>query len=128
MRILIIDDREDMRKIMGRLFKSKGYDIYLHTSATGAEALMRACAADLLLTDHDLGPHSDTGLSLAKRMKKKGRKVIIMSGNFDAQDEAVLYDIPFYLKSDPIENLFSMIEEEVNGQGTAKRVSAVQGL
>lgn len=109
--ILVVDDDPMMRDVMAKVLEREGYKVFKHNMAINVEALMKSSGADLLLTDHDLGQYSDTGLVLAERIKKLGYGVVIMSGNYDAEPGANLLDIPFHLKTAPMAELLAMIEE-----------------
>ena len=111
MNILVVDDNPNMRDIMARVLEREGHKVFKHNTALGVEGLMKAYGTSLLLTDHDLGPDSDTVLVLAERVKSQGYEVIIMSGNYVAEEEAKLLDIPFFLKAGSIKDLLMMIEE-----------------
>ena len=81
--ILLVDDEEGIRKVLGILLADMGYDV--HTAATGAEALrtFKKLRPPIVLTDIKM-PEMD-GIELLRALKQisPGTEVIMITGHGD---------------------------------------------
>ena len=81
--ILLVDDEEGIRKVLGILLADMGYDV--HTAATGAEALraFKKLRPPIVLTDIKM-PEMD-GIELLRELKQisPGTEVIMITGHGD---------------------------------------------
>ena len=81
--ILLVDDEEGIRKVLGILLADMGY--LVHTAATGAEALrsFKALRPPIVLTDIKM-PEMD-GIELLRKLKQisPDTEVIMITGHGD---------------------------------------------
>lgn len=108
LRVLIIDDREDSVRILGRCLRKIGYQVYF--ARTGIEGLSQAekHAIDLILLDVNL-PDTD-GFSVCQQLKKNSAtqriSVFFISASNDARDRIRAFEVggedylskPFHLE------------------------------
>src|SRR5687768_6853567 len=84
MRIVVVEDDENLRLALGAFFRSIGVDV-IAQSGDGQEALdlLGSVHADLILTDCQM-PRMD-GISLVRNLRARGDRtpVIMMSGQTD---------------------------------------------
>jgi two-component system cell cycle sensor histidine kinase/response regulator CckA len=87
-RVLVVDDEEAVRRILGRLLSEAGCRVTLAEHAEGALSLLRIGGFDLLLTDWIM-PGMD-GLALARTVKdqKPGFPVVLCTGRATQHLEA----------------------------------------
>lgn len=109
-KVMIVEDNEGVRQSISRLLATKGYTTIEWPGTTGAEKMINLMHPDMILTDNDLGPGEEKGLDMATRLKEKGLRVILMSGD-DLSSEAAIRGIPFYRKPLPLLELFAKIRE-----------------
>jgi len=89
MKILVIDDNDQDRKIIERFLRKAGY-FYVTTAETGEQGVEKAITEkpDLVITD-TLLPGID-GFEVCRQIKEKygeaSPKVIVMTGSIDAVD------------------------------------------
>jgi two-component system, chemotaxis family, chemotaxis protein CheY len=78
--ILVVDDNEIMRHLLGRMLGRAGYEVVCAVDGEDGLARFRECAPDLVITDMDM-PGLD-GLGLIEALKREcgGAKVIAVSG------------------------------------------------
>lgn len=90
MRILIIDDDEQIRIILKQLMEWAGFDVIAAENGKVAMELQRKTPADLVITD--LIMPEQEGLETISRLKKdfKGIKIIAISGGGRIGPEAYL--------------------------------------
>ena len=88
-KILIVDDRVGVLKIIGRFLRGNCFDVYLSDSLEKALGLCYEKKFDLVISDFDLG--EETGIELIYRIRKTQPKIktILMSGNFDFDEEMI---------------------------------------
>lgn len=73
MKVLVVDDSESIRELVGMTLESEGYQV--HKSSDGVEAIDHLAEAnvDLVITDLNM-PNMD-GISLLKEIRKDSSKV-----------------------------------------------------
>jgi two-component system cell cycle sensor histidine kinase/response regulator CckA len=80
--ILVVEDQEQLRKLVGRILRKYGYDVL--EAATPAEALARSKGCDgvihLILTDIVMPEMSGVELAEEVRQLRPSLKVVLMSG------------------------------------------------
>jgi PAS domain S-box-containing protein len=122
-RVLVVDDDEQVRAVIGRLLQSEGYEVI--TAASGAEALhcmeQGGGAVDLVVTD--LVMPSMSGQELTRRLAKNypGVAVVWMSGH--PLDESLPGDMigqPFMQKPITPDELVRVVGEQMR-QSSASR-------
>jgi DNA-binding NtrC family response regulator len=81
-KILIVDDRMEVLKLIGRFLDKKRFVVYLSDSSEKALRLCREKRFDLVISDFDLD--EGTGIELIDKIKKRCPeiKTILMSGSF----------------------------------------------
>ena len=90
MRILIIDDDEQIRHVLQEMMKSAGYEVMVAENGKIAMQMQREHSADLVITD--LIMPEQEGLETIAKLKSEfdGIKIIAMSGGGRIGPEAYL--------------------------------------
>jgi len=88
-KILIVDDRMEVLKLIGRFLDKKRFVVYLSDSSEKALSLCEETKFDLVISDFDLD--EGTGIELIDKIKKRYPKIktILMSGNFSFDEEMI---------------------------------------
>jgi len=88
-KILVVDDRVGVLKIIGRFLCGKNLDVSLSDSPGKALRLCERMRFDLVISDFDLG--EGTGIELICKIRKTQPKIktILMSGNFNFDEEMI---------------------------------------
>ena len=81
-KILIVDDRIKVLKLIGRFLDKKRFVVYLSDSSEKALSLCEETKFDLMISDFDLG--ENTGIELINKIRKRYPRIktILMSGSF----------------------------------------------
>jgi DNA-binding response OmpR family regulator len=101
--ILVVDDDDNLRKLVGYQFKAKGYNVV--SACNGAEALKRAqeIKPDLIILDIMM-PKVD-GAELAKSLKSeqnlKDVPIIFLTGLVSRDEDINIGGLPFKSLSKP---------------------------
>jgi CheY-like chemotaxis protein len=86
--VLLVEDDDDNRELMGEVLVGEGYDVV--PAASGAEAvrILGGRAVDVVVTD--VGMPGVSGLEVARAAKANGRKipVVIVTGWAEREDIA----------------------------------------
>lgn len=110
MRVLVVDDDENLRVTLGLLLRGSGFEV--EQAASGEEALERLAAApfDAMVSDVRMGKLS--GVDLACRAKRAwpGLRVILMSGFCGAEELAAAPVEGFTEKPPDMESLVAMLK------------------
>ena len=79
-RILIVDDEQSMREVLGILLKKEGFEVLTAGSRAEAASALARCAVDMILTDVRL-PDGD-GIEILRHVKAASPEtvVIVMTG------------------------------------------------
>ena len=109
--ILIIDDDEMVRKSFKAILEREGYEVKEWPGSTYADKAIEKINPDIVLTDHNFKPEEELGFCLALRLKRKGVKIILMSGDTDIGIEAVSNGLPFLQKPSMVQTLLNIIKE-----------------
>ena len=112
--ILIVEDDDTVRQMLGTVFNRKGYKAIGWPGSAGVENLIKRLHPDIVLTDHNLNPGEEEGFSLAMRLRADGVKVLLMSADPDIGETAAANDVPFIQKPFSMQSLLNMIEEVVH--------------
>lgn len=85
-RILILDDEESYRQILGRLLERRGYEVQCASEGEAALVLGRSFNPDLLVVDWMLGG-SRVGPEIADALREDlpGLKTILITGYLESQ-------------------------------------------
>lgn len=86
-KILIVDDRMEVLKMIGRFLDKKRFAVYLSDSSEKALRVCKETKFDLVISDFDLD--EGTGIELIDKIKKRYPKIktILMSGSFTFDKE-----------------------------------------
>ena len=86
-KILIVDDRTEVLKMVGRFLDKKRFVVCLSDSVKEALSLCRKANFDIVISDFDLGEAS--GIELINKIRKiqPRIKTILMSGSFNFDRE-----------------------------------------
>ena len=86
-KILIVDDKTEVLKMVGRFPDKRLFTVYLSDSTEKALGLCKTNNFDLVLSDFDLGENS--GIELLNEIKEflPRTKTILMSGSFTFEEE-----------------------------------------
>ena len=109
MKILVIEDDESIRACLKLQLTQKGHVVFTYPNGNGAQLYAEELRPDLTISDHDLG-EGDKGLHIVSNLKKKGFKVIMMSGNEGVRSASWEKNIPFVMKPD-IKPLMEMVND-----------------
>jgi CheY-like chemotaxis protein len=123
-RILVVDDSDDIRELLVRVFRERDYEVF--ESARGLDALqkVRSCAPDVLVLDAML-PEIH-GFDICRRIKGSRRyghiPVIVVSAVYRgwrfAEDLKRSYGVAEFLeKPFRIGEILSAVERAIDGQG-----------
>ncbi|MFI5036182.1 MAG: response regulator [Acidimicrobiales bacterium] len=84
--VLLVDDDEGLRRLMGQVLSRNGYHVVEADSAEQAAALFDAVAdqVDLLVSDVVMGDMSGRDLSALLQSRRPGLKVLLTSGTAEA--------------------------------------------
>lgn len=118
-KLLLVEDQPDLRKMLPRVLKSKGYEVV--AAATVAEAfdnldaaLAHGGAPQMLLSDLSL-PDGD-GLTMAREIQRRAPEICIafMSGYDSLQasgfDRDAVDDLPLLRKPFTLDELFTFVD------------------
>jgi two-component system response regulator HydG len=120
-RLLVLDDEEDICRLLSVFFERKGYDVT--TTAAAAEAMHLADREAFDVGIFDLNIAGESGLELLRYFKSNfpDLPVIIYSGLEDENSEEMAMfrgANGFVRKSEPVEDLFEAVKSYVgNGNG-----------
>ena len=92
-RILVIEDDRALRKFLGRLFSSEGYEVDIVPDAVcGLERLRQGVPAAVIL---DLPRPGSSGCDLCKKIANlvPGLPLVILSGSSDVADKVLLLEM-----------------------------------
>lgn len=81
-RVLIVDDRDDLRAFLADAISSANADLEIHSAADGAEALAKIAAhgADLVITDLDMPVMNGVELIRRLRARPPVPPIVVISG------------------------------------------------
>jgi two-component system response regulator CpxR len=71
-RILIVEDHDDSRELLGEIFRTAGFVIAQTWTATDALALLRGRGIDAIITDYNLGAETETGCWMLAKAESEG--------------------------------------------------------
>jgi CheY-like chemotaxis protein len=80
MRVLFVDDNQDVRDAVGALLQEEGLDVHACASAEEAEAVFAAGGLDFLLTDVSLPAKSGVALARAVLQRAPAMWIVFLSG------------------------------------------------
>ncbi len=108
--ILVVDDDPTVRKCLGILLISAGYDVTTADDGVSAISHLSRALPDLIVTDLNMPLMSGVELISHVRSRHPSVSIVAMSGNYqgDAIPAGVIAD-RFYLKGQPSHNLLTTI-------------------
>lgn len=74
--LLIVDDDERLRKLLGQFLKENKFQVSMASSASGAEKLLSVFKFDLMILDVMMP--NESGLELAQRLRDQNMKIPIL--------------------------------------------------
>jgi two-component system response regulator HydG len=82
-KILVVDDRVEVLRAVGRFLIQNGFVVYLSDSVEKALSLCKKMKFDMVVSDFELGEIS--GIELINKIREKHPRIkaILMSGSFD---------------------------------------------
>jgi two-component system OmpR family response regulator len=87
-RLLVVDDEEDIRELLGDYLSSYGFDVTTVADGAQMRAALQARPHDLVLLD--LGLPGEDGLTLARELRaNSGLGIIIVTGRGQAVDRII---------------------------------------
>ena len=113
-KILVIDDDEGMRRLLNTVFERAGYTITTLSSIKDADNEIEQFNPDIILTDHTFPSDEEQGFPFAMRLKGRGLKVVLMSGNCEIGDKALENNLPYIQKPFMAKALIVRLEEVYN--------------
>jgi CheY-like chemotaxis protein len=115
--VLLVDDQDDMLRLMTRLLRADGYTVYTARSAQEATDLAARKACDLVISD--IGLPDRSGVELMKELRTMyGLKGIALSGYTSKEDVEACSEAGFAKHlAKPVEysNLLRAIEAVMSG-------------
>jgi CheY-like chemotaxis protein len=90
--ILVVEDDEAYRRLVVRMLETAGYHVMTAGDFAAAMAIIEGPdPIDLLLTDVGMPPGTPHGVSIGSiaQLKRRGLRLIYMSGGFDPTDFAL---------------------------------------
>jgi DNA-binding NtrC family response regulator len=106
-RVLIVEDQEEVRDLLGDALSSEGFRFSLVSNAVEMREVLAAWNVDLAVIDVVL-PGGMSGLALAKEVDARGISVILVTGSHDHFQNVEESGHPFLLKPFKIGALLSM--------------------
>ena len=89
-RILIVDDEEGMRELLGIMLINDGYLVETATGASEAERFLREDSFDLVITDLRMGKDATAGMAVLEKVRELERGVpTIMITAYGSVDTAI---------------------------------------
>ena len=85
LRILLVDDHEDTRRVLGSLLRAKGHDVFIAMNVATALQVLSRQSVDVLLSD--IGLPDGTGYQLMERAKALQPLVGIALSGFGMADD-----------------------------------------
>ena len=97
LKVLLIDDDQDVLKIVRYALEARGYEVRTCESAIEAELAVMAACDDYIITDHDM-PGMD-GIELTRRLRRSCPESVIigMSGR-DLKQEFRLAGANYFIR------------------------------
>jgi DNA-binding NtrC family response regulator len=83
--LLIVDDEENIRRSLARVFQGDGYDLRFAASGVEALAVLHEAPADMILSDHSMPKMTGLELMRAARKQFPDTLRIILTGAADLQ-------------------------------------------
>lgn len=119
-RVLLVDDHEDTRRVLSRLLQSLGYQLATAGSATAALNYVLANEVDVLVSD--IGLPDASGHELVRQVKKiRNLPAVAISGYGSATDIQNSRDAGFFAhltKPLDFDLLHATIQQAVRGRGS----------
>ncbi len=116
-KILIVDDKKKVLKMIGRFLDKKCFAVFLSDSFEKALSLCEKTKFDLVLSDFDLGKNS--GLELINKIREKQPRIktVLMSGSFRFNEEMLRLERidAFLQKPFEVKELRNLVEEVLEG-------------
>ena len=117
--ILVVDDDDPVRVMLGRLLRTQGYTVIQATSAAEARRSVEQLRPDLVISD--IVMPGESGIELRRELAKRwpGLPVILISGystDGPAEFAARTRDTLFVQKPFAAEQLLGLVERTLEGR------------
>ena len=115
--ILIVDDQQQVLRMVEVMLQAAGYEVYAASNATDALAVARqvGCGLNLLLTDMMMPDMDGHDLILAIRRLCPNVDTIVMSGALSA-DDVRIKNYKMICKPFTMDQLVEVVKEVLGGQ------------
>ena len=115
--ILIVDDQQQVLRMVEFMLQAAGYEVYAASNATDALAVARqvGCGLNLLLTDMMMPDIDGHDLILAIRRLCPNVDTIVMSGALSA-DDVRIKNYKIIWKPFTMDQLVEVVKEVLDGQ------------
>jgi len=122
-RLLVVDDEEDIRELLGDYLSSYGFDVTTVADGAQMRAALQAQPHDLVLLD--LGLPGEDGLTLARELRAdSGLGIIIVTGRGQAVDRIIGLEVG---ADDYVAKPFELRELVARIRSVLRRLKAVGG-
>lgn len=126
LRVLIVDDDDHVRGVLGRLLERRGYAVHTARGAESAYATLAEHAVDAVLVDLNMPeiPGETLFFALVARWPYLRGRIAIMSGNVAGIDDDLPSEVlgcPRLAKPFSFEVLESVIAELAGGQARRRQ-------
>lgn len=119
MRILVVDDEEDLRRLLTESLAREGFQVAAARSGREALVLVEQAPPDLIILDLVM-PEMD-GIETMRRLRERGvtAKVVVLTAYGTAQQvrEAMALDVREFIgKPFDVDRLIRIVAEELEGR------------
>jgi len=127
--VLVVDDEPAVRRLLARILRSRGYDVFETENAQSALAFMSSANRQMDLVVTDLVMPAMSGVSLAEQIRAQwpSVKILFVSGfpTTEATPSSEMSSIPLLGKPFTPDQIEAKVRELLDGSKTAlaKRVS-----
>lgn len=131
-KVLLVEDHALIAATIGAALRRRGYDVRHCDTLTrdGIVAAATEFAPDVVLLDHDLGPHMPSTVPLIPALRRTGANVVMLTATTNRQRVAECIEAGaqgVLTKSEPLEGLVKAIED-VGAKGSLLSPSQRQQL
>jgi two-component system, OmpR family, phosphate regulon response regulator OmpR len=107
-KILLVEDHDDIRRLVATALANEGYRIEAVKDAVKARRAIARGTYDLLIADVAL-PRGEDGISLAAYAREQGCGVVLISGSYAAEDRLKGSGLPYLMKPFRLASLLAAV-------------------